>query len=692
MLRPAGLLGIGALLIPAVPLLRGQLELTSENPIEYDHDTQELRAPGEARLEYNGSLLTANEIIYNQGTRLASAEGDVAVTDPEVRLVGEKLQYQTTSRGVLGENIRFGRPPFFAEAVAVSGDAERIELERAIAYFGEPRPGAINLRARSVDYYPDERVEARGVTIHVGRVPVFYLPKVTRSLGAGLSTRATADAGYSRNLGGYLFVGTRTALTPGFAAGPEIGFFDRRGWLLGPGFDYRLAKENHSFDGSFRGGFIEDHGDRGADRLDRPIERDRFYAEWRHKQKVGEAVEITGVADVWSDSEVTRDFRPRHFSRNQFPDHFLEAVHLGEGHFFSAFSRVSPNDFEIVPERLPEIRFDLLPRPVGNSGIYQQSQISAAVLRENDPLGRNTRSDRLDWYFGLNRPFYLSDWLTFTPKAAARATHYQRGLEGRDDYTRVLGEIGADLEGNAFAVYDYRNELWQIDDIRHVVKPRIQYRYTPGADSGRRFIPQVDRQVFATHLEPIDLGQVRNIDELDEIHTLRYGIDNSFQTRHPAYGSTDLLSLYVANDLRFSRQPGQEFVSDIHTQLAFTPVYWFRFDALNRLSPQEPDVREMNTGLTITDARFWSFRFGTEYLQDRLEEYFTSYSLRLNETYSVAAEVRYDAVRHRFARQTYTLFQNLYDSWEVRYQVYLRTGAERESPAGFSVSLSYLAF
>ena len=674
--------------------LRGELELTSDEPIVYDHQTQQLRATGDARLVYQGNLLTANEILYNQEHLRATAEGNVLVSNPELRLVGDQVQYHVPTRSISGKNLRFGQPPFYASARSADAGPDLVELDRAIAYFGEPRPGAINLRAGTVRYFPEDRVEAENVTIRIGRVPVFYLPRIGRGINGALTTTATAEAGYSDNLGGYGFLATRTPIRPGFAVGPEVGFYHRRGLLVGPGLDYRWLGEENRIDGSIRGAFIGDRGELGSDRLGRPIDDQRFYGEWRHKQTVGDQVEITGMADIWSDSEVTRDFRPRLFSQNQFPSHFLEAAYLGPSYIVSAFTQISPNDFEVVPERLPEIRFDLFPTPLGQShvGLFHQAQASAAVLRENDPTAPDTRSDRLDLYYSVNRPFFLADWLTFTPKAGARLTHYQRALDDRSHYTRFLGEIGADVEGNAFAVYQYQNELWKIDNIRHVVKPRLHYRYIPRADQGRRFIPQVDRQVFATHLEPIDLGQTRNIDQLDETHTLRYGLDNLFQTRHPTYGSTNLLSLFVANDLRFSRQPGQEFVSDIHTELSFTPVYWFRFDALNRLAPQDPSTREMNTGFTLTDARFWSIRFGSEFVEDRLEEYSVYLTRRLNETYRVAAEIRYDAVRHRFSRQAYILTQNLYGTWDVNYQIFLRTGTERESPFGAALSFSYLSF
>ncbi len=688
-LTPAALAGFTFASCAVMPA-RGQFELVSDDPVVYDHRSGELRALGSAELRYQGTLLTANEILFNQQKQTASATGDLRITSPDMRIVGETASYSLEDKTARGANLRFGQPPFHAEVSEITATENLVQMRDGVFYYGDPRPLAINFRARQVNYIPNESIQAESVTLRLGKIPFFYLPSFSQSVG-GIGTEVTANAGYGRNLGAFVFVGTRTPLFPGFSAGPELGYYGRRGLLAGPGFSYEVNTDDYWVEGNFSSGYINDRGDTGLDRLDRPIDDDRSFLEWRHKQRFGESLEFTAQADIWSDSEVTRDFRPRLFNDNQFPDNFFEAAYLGNDYIVSAFTRVSPNDFQVVPERLPEIRFDLLPQSLGPH-FYHQLQASAAILNEEDPFLDDLRSERLDLYYGLHWPIVATDWLTITPKAGARVTHYERTLENRDDYTRVLGEIGADAEMNAFAIYDYHNELWGIQGIRHVVKPRIHYRFIPEADHGSRFIPQIETQPFTTQLEPIDLGHVRHLDEMTEIHTLRYGLDNLFQTRDDSYGSRDLLSVFVANDLRFSRDPGQEFVSDVHTQISFTPIYWLRFDTLSRVSPQQPEFRELNTALTLTDARFWSLRLGTEYTEGLIEQYSMIYALRLNETYRVIADLRYDANRSRFSRQSYSLVQNLYNSWEVQYQVYFNSGADREGSSGVGVSFTYLSF
>ncbi len=696
MTRSLAILALGAALAVWPAPARAELELSSDEPIVFEGTGEDLRmiARGNAELRYGGSLLTANEIIFRQAEGWASASGNVIITSPALRATADSVRYDVGDNLATARNARFGSPPLHGFAEELRLEEDYLELGSTTMYLGEPNPFSLNVRVRSATYRVDDSVQARHATLRIGRVPVFYVPYYSRRLDA-MRTEFSTSAGISSNLGTYATVDTRTPMLPWLSPGVETGYFSRRGFLFGPGADYYFDNDSHFVQGRLHSGYIHDRGNAeqlGTDRLDRPIDRSRGYAEWRHKQRFEENLELTGVVNLWSDSEVTRDFRSRLFNDNQYPDNFLEASYLGTGYTVSAFTRFAPNDFAIVSERLPEVRFDLMPREVG-AGVYQRFHAGAAVLREEDPLAAiEARANRADFYYNLNRPFFVTDWLTFTPTIGGRVTHYDRAEGDRSHYTRFLGEIGADLEISAYALHDYRNELWRIDGIRHVAKPKIQYRHVPKADRGRAYIPQIDRRVFTTNLQPLGLGEIRHIDEMDELHTLRYGLDNLIQTRHPEYGSRDLLSLFVANDLRFSRGAEERLVSDVYTEARFTPVYWLTLDFFNRLSPHDPKTREINTGLTLTDAGAWSLRFGSEYLQNELEQYSLFYRLRLNEVYSVGTDIRYDADLNRITRQAYSLAQNLHQTWQIEYQVVFRSGAGREASTSFGVAFTYLAF
>ncbi|OYV02301.1 MAG: hypothetical protein CFE26_22260, partial [Verrucomicrobiales bacterium VVV1] len=149
-------------------------------------------------------------------------------------------------------------------------------------------------------------------------------------------------------------------------------------------------------------------------------------------------------------------------------------------------------------------------------------------LRERPPAGIGPRlvSDRADAYYALTRPFTPREWLTVTPTAGTRVTHYANttGATAPGGYTRVLGEVGVDAALRASATYAYKNPQWKIDGLRHLVTPRLSYRYIPQGDLGRRFIPAIDRrEPLTSYLRPLGLGDQRSIDDLRATNTLRLG-------------------------------------------------------------------------------------------------------------------------------------------------------------------------
>jgi LPS-assembly protein len=331
------------------------------------------------------------------------------------------------------------------------------------------------------------------------------------------------------------------------------------------------------------------------------------------------------------------------------------------------------------------------------------------MLRE-DPLpvgplnslgGPTLRSDRLDAYYAIMRPVALTEWFAFTPLVGGRVTHYTKtrgAVVRRGDYTRGLGEVGADAVLRASGTFDYKNPQWKIDGLRHLVTPRLSYRYIPKADKGRARIPQIDRRarIFGTdylpYLQPLGLGDMRNIDELDATNTLRLSIDNVVQTRDPVFGTRDLLVFNVGNDFRFRRRPGERDVSEIHTELALMPARWMQVDVYQSFAPQSFTLREFNSGITIRDGSAWSVRFGNNFLRQQIQDYSIDGRLRLTERFDFLARLHYDARRRRFNEQAYGIAQNLGNTWLISYTVSLYSGRRRESSFGFNVQVDTVRF
>lgn len=688
------LLLLVALRLSAALPSSSKIELTAPRQ-DYDLQSNDAVFSGGAYFRYGEAVLTADEIRYNTGSQIATAEGHAVLTMGSRRLLADKITYHVDTGSYTVENLRAGEFPAYLQGATAEGTKETLTIHQAVLTLREPGRWAPSLAATTLTYQPGQRLRAERARIGVAGAKPIALPNFDRPIADPFWSLLSFNVGFSSQLGAFVEVGARVPLTRGFNLGGDLSLYTKRGALLGPSGDYLLqAGTEQETSGSFHSGYIHDTGNRLTDILNHPIGKDRGYFSWEHRQKLSANLTLDGQLNYWRDSEVLRDFKPALFYNTQTPDSYLEATYTGDNYHVALFSRVQPNSYHQVQERLPELRFDLLPYALPG-GFYQRLQASAAWLREDLPDSATTlKSQRLDAYYSLSRPIKPRDWFDFTPLVGGRLTHYQQTNPGaaHPTYDRWLGEIGADARLRASAVYEYKNERWHIDGLRHVVSPRVSYRYIPGATDGAAYIPAIDRSRFTTYLPPLGLGDIRNLDDLRPLHTLRVALDNTLQTRDPVYGSRDLAVFNVANDFRFERLAGERELSETHVELGIMPVRWLQFDLYETFSPQDRAQKYLSTGVTVRDGEAWTLRLGAHHLRNDIEAYYTEGLLRLNEAYSVFARIEYDARRERFNSQRYGLYQNIDNTWRILYAVEFSNGPRRESNFGFHVGVEMLRF
>ncbi len=667
----------------------------------FDLETKEFIARGDARLLYEKLQLTADEIRYNQQTKTATANGHVILTRGDRRLVADTGSYNLENDTLHVTNVRLGRFPFYITGDTLDGTLENMVITHANIFFRENASYSPSISADKLIYQQGRIVSGEGMKFGLLGGHFISLPTFSHDLHSELLSHVTAKVGYRSSLGAFADLGLQLPVAEGVKIGADAGLFSKRGLMFGPAATYSLVKNDQSTKGFLRSGYIHDYGDRLTDVLGAPIPQDRSYLEWQHQQKIGEHFTLNGQFNYWSDSDVVRDFKPKQFFPVQQPDSFLEGAYTGDNYVLSAFLRANPNHFFRVQERLPELRFDLLPSPM-IGGVYQRLNASVVHLEENAYLTNPAlRSTRLDTYYGLERPFALAPWFTFTPVAGGRFTHYSDTNTGNGTYTRTLGEVGFDAVLRASGIFEYKNETWGIDGLRHLIEPKIFYRYAPQAASGKIYIPPIDRRAFTTYLPPLSIGDQRNIDQLDRLDTLRFSLNNTLQTRDKTYGSRNLATLNFAADSRFSRQPGQRKFSNIYTEATLTPAPWLRFEVFQQFSVQRTSQQELNYAIEIADQDAWAVRLSSHYLRNGFdgdkskigyEEYLLDYRQRLSDTLHFVGRWRFDARRNRLNEQSYGIMQRLGQTWDVRYELTFSEGQRRESSFGFNIEIDLLKF
>ena len=686
-------------------------ELSSIEPLEFDEDSQRLVARGDARLDFDNTRIRADRITYYQDLALADADGNVAINRDGNRLVADRLSYDGNESIFSVHNLKTGQWPYYVSGVSAGGTTEDTSINRATVYYGNPGPFGLSVSSDEVKYVNEGEGDSKyvtmdGATLRIGSVPIFYLPAYKHYI-SDAPYYIDVNAGSDSELGTYIQTTTLFPVTSWLRLGANLDYYSKRGALAGPTAQYIYNSSTQSISGALSTGYINDQGDdsnRSFDVLGNQIDSDRGFAEWRHKHHIGERFTATAVASYWSDSEATRDFRDDLYDDNQRPDNFAEATYAGDNWFVSAFGHFRPNDFQVVQEGLPEVRADLLPIPVFNTGAYHRASASYTQLREDlqDNLGLPVEgeSDRFDLTYRIQRPFLLTNWLTFTPLAGARFTQYENQeidpffltMPSVDDsYSRDIYELGFDLEARAYASYPTVNQTWGIDGLRHLVRPVMRYRYYSDPDDINE-IATIDRQVFDMERPLLDLSDLRNVDQIAETHLVRLGVENLFQTRAEKYGSRTLAELNFYQDILFekaTRYDGsdEDTFNATWVELVLNPAPWLKFDLASRFKTESLTLEELRTRTTIRSGEIWELGLSTDLLNKQIDQYRLDFIYRISERYSFLSDVRFDAETGDFTRFQVGLRTRLGSTWEVLYAITFREDARRESDVEFRIQL-----
>jgi LPS-assembly protein len=690
-------------------------ELSSIEPLEYDEESQRIVARGDARLDYENTRIRADRITYYQNFSLADASGDVAMSRDGSRLIADRLSFESQENIFSVGILRTGQWPFYVSGINAGGTIENTNIQGASLYYGNPSPYSLSVSSDEIRYVNEkdgEYVSMNDATFRIGRIPFFYLPGY-RHYFSDVAYLLDINAGSDGELGYYLQTTTLFPVTSWLRAGANLDYYSKRGVLAGPTAQYVYNSSSQSIVGAVSTGAINDKGsqaERNVDTFGRQIDSNRNFTEWRHKHQIGERLTATASGSYRSDSDVIRDFRDDIFYENRLPDNFAELSYAGDNWIVSAFGRFRPNNFQLVQKRTPEVRFDLLPIPVTNTGAYHRA--TASYVQLNEDYGHNSpginidgESNRFDLTYRIEHPIQLTSWLTLTPLAGARLTQYENQQIDPlapffseplpttldNSFSREIYELGFDLEARAYASYPTLNKAWGIDGLRHLVRPALRYRYYSDPDDVNE-IAAIDRQVFDLKRPLLDLSDLRNVDQIAKTHLMRLGVENLFQTRSEDYGSRTLAALNFYQDIIFEknlRYDGNEEDSFNATwaELVLNPAPWLKFDLASRFKTESFTLEELLTGTTIKSGEIWQLGLSTNLLNKRIDQYRLDHIYLINERLSLLTDVNFDANSSKLTRVRLGMRTRIGSTWELVYSITFREDARRESDVSFDIQL-----
>ena len=520
---------------------------------------------GDVVVHYRNYILRADKVVYDQSTTELDAEGQLQVTggpndvliyadsgnmrlnmhtarylnvhgSQGVRTMGSKAVYSTTN-------------PFFftGRVVLESGEGRYRIIDGTITNCRLPRPDW-QLISRAIKLEDGNASMDNALFKFLG-IPLFYLPylrhpvdETGRESGLLIPVVSTGSSirGYTFGEQYYWAINRSMDMIAG------LEYYSKRGWApngdfryKGPGLDHATVRLNALVD---RGVQLPNASGTGTTLTNQG----------------GVDIHILGRKDLAPETRLAAniDYLSSYIYRLVFNDNFLEAVssdvrstisvtnaHKGfvpslSLERFQSFAgttgsnetttAINGNQARIL--HLPNLRIDVLDRPLGTPKLYWGMGSSLSFLDRAEPgeqivpgctstnckIGRSfhaRNAGRIDFYPHLFLPLSAGGW-NLSAEAAVRETAYTLsqipdllGVNGgvptisHDALNRGDFEASVDLRAPAVE-RDFALGHWN-RVLRHVIEPELTYRYVGGIGAHAVNVLLVDTTDIATNTDEV---------------------------------------------------------------------------------------------------------------------------------------------------------------------------------------------
>ncbi|MDR1906682.1 MAG: LPS-assembly protein LptD [Puniceicoccales bacterium] len=642
------------------------------------------------RIDISGVQIEADRVTFEHP--LAHVSGNVHIAGENFCARCEDLEYDMGTKDIHAKGVDMGIDRVYASAQEVSITREQILFKDADiginAGVGDIIP---HMKAEKVIYDRQRRKGiARSAHLKIGKIPLFVPPLTIGDWIRSVDMRF--GMGHTSKLGGYFQSETLYNIYKDLRFGLLLDGYGKRGILVGPVI--RIDSEGESVKShlKLRTGHITDRGERGEDIDKAPIGRRRWFIDAEQNHHFGQNIDILSNFLWASDGRVGDDFRRDWRNDSDVRDSFGEIDYRGENYLWTAFTRVKMNRYQDFPQQIPSLRFEGFPQEIFDSGIYyfgyidftreKSTEESLVIPGQRESIELN----RIDSYWGINRPVELGDGVNFTPLAGGRWTHYG----GECD--RFLGELGFDFGVNYYAFYPHRVPWLRAKEWKHVLRPVMKYRYISG-NSGRTKRP-IDKKQRNHFLPCIDLSEMRNVDDIEKQSILRLGIENDFFAKGERGKMRKIAALDFYQDLRFKHNLGtdlkkEKMLSDFYILSELNPRRWLNLRLYSRLDWGHFSLREINAEVNFLSGDLWEFGLRAKFLEHRSNQLGISFCFRFDEVSRLNIEAQIDARSGRFLATEIAYAMCWQDIWDLKFFCKIKNHSSRDGrfQPGFLIDL-----
>jgi LPS-assembly protein len=544
-----------------MPVAQPEPEPASGEPVEWEAENQSRvgdiwTLDGDVVVHYRDYTLRADKVVYHQSTTELQADGNLQVaggpndvliyaSSGDMRLNMHTARYFNVhgSQGIrtLGRTMVYSttNPFLFTGRVLLQTGEGRYQIvDGTMTNCLLPRPDW-QLISRSIKL-ENGQASSANMLFKFLSIPVFYLPYVHHP---------TSETGRES---GFLFpiLPSNYSSIRGYTLGEQVywvinrsmdmvvgsDYYSKRGWApngdfryKGPGLDHLTARWVALVD---RGFVPAPASTPTANCLPAPASTGRV-------NQGGVDVNAEGRKDLTTELRLAGnvEYLSCYVYRLVFNDTYSQAVnsevqsnvaltHAHDGFVASAslerfqtFASTTDGD-EARILHLPNLRFDVLDRPLGASTVYWGGGSSLAYLTRSEPASISNGTSfharnvgRYDFYPHLALPLSAGGW-SLLAEAALRETAYtisqNPDLTGSNGGTPTISHDSlsrSDVEASV----DLRLPVLERDFslpgwnrvLRHVIEPEITYRYVTGIGAQARNVLLIDTADIATNTNEV---------------------------------------------------------------------------------------------------------------------------------------------------------------------------------------------
>ena len=650
-------------------------------------------------IKMNGTVLTADSAFVDRNSGEAIADGNVHIQQGDQIWVGNHAKYNFNTHDMVADQFRSGKPPVFMEGKGLHGNVVSNQMvngtyntTNGIITTDDVKNPAIKIRASRMRITPNDKLEAWNAILYLDGVPVFYFPYYERNLGPNANNFDFVP-GYRSSFGPFILGSYTWYWNEELNGRFHLDYREERGVGVGPDFNYNLGRWGK---GELNYYYTHDD-DASTNFVNSPVFENRQRLDFSYRADPYTNLEMRAHVHYQSDAGVVRDFFEGEYRQNPQPKTFIEADKLWPNFSLDVLTQPRVDNFLETVERLPDVRLSGFQQQLGTTPFYYESESSIGYYQMLFPETNGINADalryaagRADTYHQLTLPETFFGWLNVTPRVGGRFTYYTESSgpgTNTEEETRGVFNTGAEVSFKTSRVWPgVKNNLLDVDGIRHIIQPSVNYVFVPSPNVHPNQLPQFDTELPSLRLLPIDYPEYNSIDSIDSDNVLRFGLRNQLQTKREGQ-VRELLDWQLYTDWRLKPRTNQRTWADLYSDATFAPRSWITLESQTRLDLNTGNWNMLLHTLTLTPNDMWSWTLGHFYLRDdfsRLptalgqgDDVFTSaIFFKLNENWGTRATHHFDVRSGKLQEQYYSIYRDM-RSWTAAI-----TGGLRENTTG----------